>query len=131
MTTPTVKARLERKLIVMTTDPLLLDELRAALPSGWTLVECTDLETLGGYQDVLLHRFILLDLDETRAFDPLEVIKQVRMEMMLNVPILCFGGDLATRDQARLARADRFFEREEIVEKLKLYCDQFGWGSGR
>ncbi|TXF12097.1 hypothetical protein [Pelomicrobium methylotrophicum] len=131
MTIPTVKARLERKLIVMTTDPLLLDELRAALPSGWTLVECTDLEALGGYQDVLLHRFILLDLDETQAFDPLEVIKQVRMEMMLNVPIFCFGGDAPLRDEARLARADRFFERHEIVEKMRLYCEQFGWGAER
>lgn len=131
MTIPTVKARLERKLIVMTTDPLLLEELRAALPSGWTLVECTDLEALGGYQDVLLHRFILLDLDETQAFDPLEVIKQVRMEMMLNVPIFCFGGDAPLRDEARLARADRFFERHEIVEKMRLYCEQFGWGAER
>ena len=131
MTIPTVKAGLERKLIVMTTDPLLLEELRAALPSGWTLVECTDLEALGGYQDVLLHRFILLDLDETQAFDPLEVIKQVRMEMMLNVPIFCFGGDAPLRDEARLARADRFFERHEIVEKMRLYCEQFGWGAER
>lgn len=131
MTLPTLEARLARKLIVMTTDAPLLGRLRAALPPGWALTECTDLSALGGYQDVLLHRFILLDLDEAQAFDPLAVIEQVRMEMMLNVPIFCFGGDPATRDQARLARADRFFEREEIVEKLKLYCDQFGWGGGR
>jgi hypothetical protein len=131
MILPTIEARLARKLIVMTTDATLLERLRAALPQGWRIVECTDLSALGGYQDVLLHRFILLDLDEAQAFDPLAVIEQVRMEMMLNVPILCFGGDPATRDQARLARADRFFERKEIVEKLKLYCDQFGWGEGR
>ena len=91
------------------------------------MVETLDLESLGGFQDILLHRFILLDLDEYDAFDPLDVIRMVRMELMLNVPIFCFGGEADVRDEARLSRADRFFEREEIVEKMQLFCQQYQW----
>ena len=47
--------------------------------------------------------------------------------MMLNVPIFCFGGGAAQRDAARLARADRFFERAEIAQMLPRFCEQFGW----
>ena len=49
------------------------------------------------------------------------------MELMLNVPIFCFGGVADVRDEARLSRADRFFEREEIVEKMQLFCKQYQW----
>ena len=127
MSAPTVQDRLARRLIVMSTDQSLLAALRAALPEGWSMTVCTDLDQVGEYQDVLLHRFLLLDLDETAAFDPLAVIGQVRVDMLLNLAIFCFGGDAALRDRARLARADRFFERGEIVGKLPVYCDQYGW----
>jgi hypothetical protein len=126
---PTLRDRLERKLIVMTGDAELAQALRTALPEGWAMTECTDLDQVGEYQDVLLHRFMLLDLDEDETFDPLVVIEQVRMDMLLNIAIFCFGGDAPLRDRARLARADRFFERGEIVEKMRLYCDQYGWGA--
>lgn len=86
------------------------------------------LDDLGGFQDILQYRFILLDLDAAGVFDPLDVIRQVRMELMLNIAIICFGGASDARDEARLARADRFFERAEIVEKMKLFCGQYGWG---
>ncbi|MFZ5555371.1 MAG: hypothetical protein ACOZDY_01400 [Pseudomonadota bacterium] len=129
MSAPTVADRLARKLIVMTADGALVEALRAALPEGWSMTVCTELGQVGDYHDVLLHRFMLLDLDEDAAFDPLAVIEQVRMEMLLNIAIFCFGGDAALRDRARLARADRFFGRDEIVEKLPLYCDQYGWGA--
>lgn len=128
MTEPTVDARLARKFIVLSSDQALPAALRQALPEGWQMVEVRDLSEMGEFQDILLHRFILLDLDETAAFDPLEVIRQVRMDMMLNIAIFCFGGDAGLRDEARLARADRFFERSEIVEKMKLYCHQYRWG---
>jgi hypothetical protein len=124
---PTIQDRLARRLIVMSTDPGLLAALDAALPEGWSMTVCTDLDQVGEYQDVLLHRFLLLDLDESAAFDPLAVIGQVRVDMLLNLAIFCFGGDAALRDRARLARADRFFERGEIVGKLPVYCDQYGW----
>ena len=128
MATPTIEARRQRKFIVMSTDQALLGVLRAALPDGWQLVETLDLDELGEFQDILLHRFMLLDLDDYEVFDPLDVIRTVRMEYMLNVPIFCFGGAPDVRDEARLSRADRFFERNEMVEKMSLFCHQYRWG---
>jgi hypothetical protein len=127
MAMPTIESRLQKKFIVMTRDRALVGDLRDNLPAGWEMVETLDLEELGGFQDILLHRFILLDLDEIEAFDPLDVIRAVRMEYMLNVPIFCFGGGADVRDEARLSRADRFFERAEMVEKMKLFCEQYRW----
>ena len=104
--------------------------LQDELPGEWEMAATLSLDDLGGFQDVLQYRFILLDLDVGGNFDPLDVIRQVRMELMLNIAIICFGGApdaLDARDEARLARADRFFERAEIVEKMKLFCGQYGW----
>lgn len=101
--------------------------LRAAAPAGWEMAPAASLEALGEFQDVLLQRFVLLDLDEQAAFDPLEAVARIRSEMMLNVPIFCFGGTPQARDAARLARADRFFERAEIAALLPRLCEQFGW----
>ncbi|MDA8095516.1 MAG: hypothetical protein M0T84_16730 [Betaproteobacteria bacterium] len=128
MTAPTIASRLRRRFVVMTTDEALLERLRRDLPAAWEMVEALDLETLGEYQDILLFRFLFLDLDEQAAFDPLDIIDTVRREHMLNVPIFCFGGSQALRDAARLARADRFFERDEVAEKVRLFCDQYRWG---
>lgn len=84
-------------------------------------------DALEDFAEVLQHRFVLLDLDEAEAFDPVAIIEMLRSELMLNVPIFCFGGDAARRDAARLARADRFFERAEIARILPRFCEQFGW----
>ncbi|MEK6593282.1 MAG: hypothetical protein AABZ67_09370 [Pseudomonadota bacterium] len=127
MSTPTVASRLQRRFVVMSSDDALAAALRAALPEDWQMVQTNDVGELGGFQEILQYRFILLDLDAGEAFDPLETIREVRMQMMLNVAILCFGGDGAMRDEARLARADRFFERAEIVERMLQFCDQYGW----
>lgn len=127
MAIPTIASRLQRKLIVMSRDEAVLSALRGALPTEWQMVETLDLEDVGNFQDILQHRFMLLDLDEFDAFDPLDVIRAVRMEMMLNLPIFCFGGAQDVRDEARLSRADRFFERDEIVEKMQLFCQQYQW----
>ncbi len=128
MTNPTIADRLQRKFIVMSTDDTLLAALRAALPPAWQMVEALSLEDIGGFQDVLLHRFVFLDLDEYERFDPLEVIREMRMELMLNVPIFCFGGQKDVRDEARMSRADRFFERDQMVEQMKIFCHQYRWG---
>ena len=128
MSAPTIASRLQRRFIVMSGDDALAAALRAALPEGWRMVQTNDLNDLGGFQEVLQHRFILLDLDAGEALDPLETIRAVRMEMMLNVPIFCFGGSAEMRDEARLARADRFFERAEMVGRTRQFCDQYGWG---
>lgn len=84
-------------------------------------------DALEDFAEVLQHRFVLLDLDEAEAFDPVAIIEMLRSELMLNVPIFCFGGDAAQRDAARLARADRFLERAEIAQILPRFCEQFGW----
>lgn len=128
MAEPTIESRLQRRFILMTSDAELAADLRATLPPGWQLTEASSLSEVGEFQDVLLHRFILLDLDETAAFDPLEVISELRGELMLNVPVFCFGGDPARRDEARLARADRFFEREEMIGRMLQFCEQYRWG---
>jgi len=127
MAVPTVRSRLERRCIVMSDDAELVAGLRSRLPQGWTMIETRDLADVGGFEDVLQNRFILLDLDAQDTFDPLEVIGQVRGDMMLNIAIFCFGGPPPVRDQARQARADRFFERAEIAEKLAVFCEQFSW----
>jgi hypothetical protein len=126
--TPTPASRLQRRFIVMSGDETIVARLSDALPTGWEMVATRDLATLGGFHDVLQYRFILLDLDDDETFDPLDVIRQVRMELMLNIAIICFGGAPDVRDEARLARADRFFERAEIIDKMKLFCGQYGWG---
>jgi hypothetical protein len=125
--TPTIASRLQRRFIVITADDTLVARLRARVPEGWSMVQTSDLNEIGGFQDVLQHRFILLDLDAGSAFDPLAVLRQVRGEMMLNIAIFCFGGTAAVRDAARLARGDRFFDRDEVGEKLASFCEQFGW----
>ena len=127
MVNPTIERRLQRKFIVMTTDEDLLRELRAQLPHDWELVVARDLAEIGEFQDVLLHRFVFLDLDDTH-FDPLEIIREMRMELMLNVPIFCFGGTREIQDEARMLRADRFFPRHQVVEQMKVFCHQYRWG---
>jgi len=111
----------------MSNDAALVAALRSRLPEGWTMIEATDLMDVGGIEDVLQNRFILLDLDVKDAFDPSEVLQQVRGDMMLNIAIFCFGGTPPAREQARRARADRIFERAEITGKLTAFCEQFGW----
>ncbi|MDA8381626.1 MAG: hypothetical protein M0037_00870 [Betaproteobacteria bacterium] len=128
MAAPTIASRLKRRFVVMTSDDRLLDRLKGELPAAWEMVATRDLETLGDYQDILLFRFLFLDLDEQAAFDPLDIVDTVRREHMLNLPIFCFGGSEALRDAARLARADRFFERDEVTGKVRLFCAQYRWG---
>lgn len=129
MTQPTIAARLQRKFILMTHDAALQAGMQAAVPEGWEMVTTLDLDELGGFDQILLYRFIFLDLDTlTDDFDPQDAIRKIRMELMLNVAIFCFGGSDDERDQARLNRADRFFEHDEMVERLPQFCHQYRWG---
>ena len=121
----TVEARLARKLIVFSDDAALRDEVARALPARWEATFAGSAAEVGEFQDVLLHRFALLDLDS--GADPVDTVREIRGEMLLNIPIFCFGGDAAVRDAARLARADRFFERGEIVARLPALCEGFAW----
>lgn len=127
MAAPTIEQRLRRRFIVMSRDEALVEALRAAAPAGWEVVVTTDLDALGPWNELLLYRFLLLDLDEVDAFDPLDVIRALRMEHMLNLAVLCFGGDQDIRDEMRMLRADRFFERDEIVRVVPEFFRQYGW----
>lgn len=127
MASPTIQSRLERRVVLIALDAAVVERLRCALPAGWVMTVATDLGALGSFAEVLQYRFMLVDLDST-PFDPVAIIRAVRGELMLNLPIFCFGGAPAMRDAARLARADRFFTREEIAGKLPAFCEQFGWG---
>jgi hypothetical protein len=127
MSEPSIARRLERRIILMTRDPEMIRNVEATLEAPWQLVTVTDLEDLGAWNEVLLHRFLLLDLDEVEAFDPLDVIRMLRMEYQINLPVFCFGGDEDIRDEMRLSRADRFFGREEMLERLPDFLRQYDW----
>ncbi|WP_298135766.1 hypothetical protein [Acidiferrobacter sp.] len=127
MAAPTIAARLTRRFLVMTTDVALCERLKAEVPSGWEMVAITSLDEAGDWNEILLYRFLLLDLDEVEAFDPIDVIRTLRMEYLLQIAVLCFGGDAAMQDEMRMARADRFYSREEIVAVLPRFLAQYAW----
>ncbi len=127
MAQPTVESRRRRRIAVLTGDAALAAAIAAALPAGWEMGQPRSPDELGGFEDVLQLRFVVLDLDDAGEADALDVIDAIRREMMLNVPIFCCGGDAGRRDAARLARADRFFERAEIAGRVPAFCEQFGW----
>lgn len=128
MATPTIESRRRRRFILLSNDDALATTLAAALPEGWEMTRAGDVEALDGFEEILQHRFLLLDLDDS-ALDPVASITMLRRDLMLNVVILCVGGSKALRDAARLARADRFFERAEAVERMRQFCAQYGWGA--
>ncbi|WP_297364086.1 hypothetical protein [Acidiferrobacter sp.] len=127
MARPTIAARLKRRFLLMTTDGALRERLMAQVPADWEMVVITSLEEAGGWDEILLYRFLLLDLDEVEAFDPIDVIRTLRMEYLLQIAVLCFGGDADTQDEMRLSRADRFYTREEIVTVLPQFLAQYAW----
>lgn len=105
----------------------MVQAVTALVPPPWQVVAVTDLEQIGSWNEVLLHRFLLLDLDEIDAFDPLDVIRILRMEYQINLPVFCFGGDDDIQDEMRLARADRFFSRDEMLTRLPDFLRQYDW----
>jgi len=127
MTEPTIQRRLERRIILMTQDEEMIRQVQSCLEPPWELATVTDLEELGEWNEILLYRFLLLDLDEIDAFDPLDVIRVLRMEYQINLPVFCFGGDAEIQNEMRLSRADRFFSREEMIERLPEFLRQYDW----
>jgi len=125
---PTIERRLQRKFILMSADPEMRRQVAELAGEDWETVTITDLEEIGDWHEILLHRFLLLDLDEVEAFDPLDVINLLRREYMLNIAVFCFGGDGDIRDEMRMARADRFFDRDELLAMLPEFLKQYGWG---
>ncbi|AWP24106.1 hypothetical protein C4901_12895 [Acidiferrobacter sp. SPIII_3] len=127
MATPTIAARLKRRFLLMTTDVAVRERLQAQVPSDWEMVAITSLDEAGDWNEILLYRFLLLDLDEVEVFDPIDVIRTLRMEYLLQIAVLCFGGDADIQDEMRMSRADRFYTREEIVTVLPQFLAQYAW----
>lgn len=127
MTIPTIESRLRRRILVMSPDAGFAQAACGALPEDWSCVQETDLDALGGFGEILQFRFVAVDLDAAEDWDPAEAVRTIRAEFMLNVPVLCFGTDADARDEARMAGADRFFERAEVGAQVRRFCAQFGW----
>ncbi|MDD5374643.1 hypothetical protein [Acidithiobacillus sp.] len=124
---PSISDRMRKRFILLAGDPELRAAVVAATPEGWGMTEATDLDGLGDWQEVLLHRFMLLSLDDSRIEDPIELIDTLRREYQLNIAIFCLGGSQELRDAARSARADRFFDRNTGLRRLPEFFAQFGW----
>ncbi|MDH5256449.1 MAG: hypothetical protein OEX07_00525 [Gammaproteobacteria bacterium] len=127
MSSPTIELRLQKRFILMTTNTDFQEKVRELVPDDWSLSVVTDLDDLGEWNEVLLYRFLLMDLDEFDAFDPLDVIRQIRMQYQINIPVFCFGGDSDIQDEMRLSRADRFFSQPQMLESLPQYFAQYNW----
>lgn len=113
--------------MVMTTDEGLRAALSAQVPADWEMVSVTSLEEVGDWDEILLYRFLVLDLDEVVAFDPIDVIRTIRMEYLLQIAVFCCGGDSDTQDEMRASRADRFYSRDQIVSILPQFLTQYAW----
>ena len=124
---PSITDRMRKRFIVVSSDRDLNGAIAAAVPAGWEMVAVTDLEDLGAWQEILLHRFLLLNLDDAVVEDPVGLVDTIRREYQLNIAIFCIGGDQEQRDAVRMARADRFFGREETLTRLPEFFAQLGW----
>jgi len=122
---PTIETRLLKRFIVMTTDKSMTDELTMLVHDPWQMHIETDLDNIGDWNDVLLYRFLLLDLDEVEAFDPLDVIRLIRMQFQINLPVFCFNGDETIQQEMRLSRADRFFSRHQMLDMAPKFFAQY------
>ncbi|WMT48192.1 MAG: hypothetical protein RE468_06145 [Acidithiobacillus caldus] len=119
--------RLRKRFLWMSSDEALRAQAQARLLPGWEMECGVDLEDFGDWQEILLRRFLVLDLDDAAIADPIVTIDTLRREYQLNIPVFCFGGDNERRLEARQARADRFFARDEIADRLEDFQKQFGW----
>ncbi|MHB1267319.1 MAG: hypothetical protein ACYCY2_06915 [Acidithiobacillus ferriphilus] len=124
---PSISDRMRKRFILMASDPDLRAVVATTTPEGWEMTEATDLDDLGDWQEVLLHRFMLLNLDDPEIADPIELIDTLRREYQLNIAVFCLGGSQERRDAARSARADRFFDRDVGLQRLPEFFAQFGW----
>lgn len=122
---PSIEDRLRKRLIWMSNDEAMLAEVRKSLPPEWSLTAALGVEDFDDWQEILLHRFLVLDLDDS-AVDP-ALIDEIRREHQLNIPIFCYGGSEEQRLEARSARADRFFDKGEILARLPDFLRQFSW----
>jgi len=122
---PTIADRLRRRVLVLSLDAGLAGEIQRRLPAGWEVERIENAEALGPWNEVLLYRFMVLDLDGQGAYDPLEVLETLRLEYQINLPVFCVGGDGALRGEAIAARADRALDREELLTLVPRIAEGF------
>lgn len=122
---PTIADRLRRRVLVMSVDAGLAERIRARLPADWEVEGIAGPEALGPWHEVLLYRFMVLDLEGQGAYDPLEVLERLRLEYQINLPVFCVGGDAALRGEAIAARADRTLDEGALLDMLPLLAAQF------
>jgi hypothetical protein len=127
MPQPTIESRRQRRLLLMSANAQSASGLKRRVAHGWEIVETLDLDTLGGLAELLQMRFVLVDLDASASWDPIEAIERIRTEFMVNVPVFGFNGAAPDHDRARIAGADRLFSGDELAARLPQFCDQFGW----
>ncbi len=82
---PSIRDRMRKRFIVVSSDRDLNGAIAAAVPAGWEMVAVTDLEDLGAWQEILLHRFLLLNLDDAVVEDPVGLVDTIRREYQLNI----------------------------------------------
>lgn len=127
---PTIGRRLQPGFIVISTDEAMVGDLRAVAGEDWQVEPVASIDDIGDWGKILLYRFILMDLDSGPE-DPGEEVRRIRQEYMVNTPVLCFGGDQDLRDRVRPEGADRFFDREELKQRLPEFMEAMGWGGGQ
>ncbi|MHB8413953.1 MAG: hypothetical protein ACYDB1_00965 [Acidiferrobacteraceae bacterium] len=126
MAEPTIEGRRQRRFILMTSDPAFRVSVEETIPEGWSMQVITDLADAGEWNDILLHRFIILDSDDP-GIDAVDTVVRLRTDLMLQVAVFSFGGSVGQRDELRLARADRFYERSQVGQVLPQFFAQYGW----
>lgn len=119
--------RLKKRFILFSSNQALQETIRGYQAEGWEMVCAASLDELGDWGNILLHRFMLLDLGDS-GIDAHAVLKQLRYEMQLNIPVFCLGGDEALHAALRSDRADRFLRPDEFAEFFPAIFDQYGWG---
>ncbi|HKJ71879.1 MAG TPA: hypothetical protein VKA55_09030 [Gammaproteobacteria bacterium] len=124
---PTISRRLQPGFIIVTTDDALVRELREVAGEDWEVAPVGAIEDAGDWNEILLYRFILLDLDSCVG-DPAEQVRSLRQESMVNTPVFGVGGTREDQDRVRPQGADRFFGRDEIADKLPEFLAALGWG---
>ena len=128
MAEPSITRRLQKRFILITADPARVEEARAHTPGDWEVVPADALEQVGAWNDILLHRFLILDAGGDNPYDPCALVRELRREMMVNIPVLVVGADPALQDALRQERADRFFPGDELAGVIESFTGQYDWG---
>ncbi len=122
---PTIADRLRRRVLVMSPDATLAERVAEVLGGEWEVERVDTIDALEEWHELLLRRFMVLDLEAGGAYDPLDVVERIRLEYQINLPIFCIGGEAGLRAEVIASRADRALEREAFFPLLESIKAQF------